>query len=382
MKQLGSMTLFLLACAASACSSGASPTPGTVQSDLNSSSPLHVHGAILPRLPSTPTASPSTVPANGDVNPYGVAFVPEGFPHGGPLHEGDLLVANFNNSSNFQGTGTTIVKVNPGASPTLFFQDIFAPGFSTALGVLRRGFVIVGNVPSTDGSGVCTPSTVGNGALLVIDRFGTLVTTISGGLVAGPWDLTIDDRDDHARVYVSNVIDATVIRIDLKVTHHTVTVEHETRIASGYMSRCDPSAFVVGPTGLALDGDRDLLYVAATADNKIFKVHNPGHRMTDAGMGHLVVDDPVHLHGPVGLVRAQNGDLISAQGDAVNADPAHPSEIVEFTDEGHFVAQFSVDPAPGSAFGLALEQKSCDADDFRFAAVDDGTNVLDIWDVH
>jgi hypothetical protein len=93
-------------------------------------------------------------------------------------------------------------------------------------------------------------------------------------------------------------------------------------------------------------------------------------------MGQLAVHDPVHLHGPLGLVRASNGDLISSQGDAVNPDPKHPSEIVEFTSKGKFVAQFSIDPAPGSAFGLALESS---ADGFRFAAVDDALNVLDVW---
>jgi len=35
----------------------------------------------------------STVPPNGDLNPYGVAFVPEGFQRGnGPLQPGDILV--------------------------------------------------------------------------------------------------------------------------------------------------------------------------------------------------------------------------------------------------------------------------------------------------
>jgi hypothetical protein len=49
---------------------------------------------------------------NGDVNPYGVAFVPEGFPRGGVLHPGDIIVSNFNDSGNLQGTGTTIVRVS------------------------------------------------------------------------------------------------------------------------------------------------------------------------------------------------------------------------------------------------------------------------------
>src|SRR5262249_23681441 len=52
----------------------------------------------------------STVPKNGDVNPYGVAFVPPGFPtNGSKINPGDILVSNFNNSNNQQGTGTTII---------------------------------------------------------------------------------------------------------------------------------------------------------------------------------------------------------------------------------------------------------------------------------
>jgi len=36
--------------------------------------------------PGSPALSVSTVPTNGDQNPYGVAFVPKGFPKGGPLN--------------------------------------------------------------------------------------------------------------------------------------------------------------------------------------------------------------------------------------------------------------------------------------------------------
>jgi hypothetical protein len=64
----------------------------------------------------------STVPGNGDVNPYGVAFVPPGFPAGGLLKPGDIVVSNFNDMANVQGTGTTIVDVAPNNQVSLFFQ--------------------------------------------------------------------------------------------------------------------------------------------------------------------------------------------------------------------------------------------------------------------
>jgi hypothetical protein len=345
----------------------------------------HPNGlAVLPRLPSAPTLSGSTVPRNGDLNPYGIAFVPAGFPEGGLLRAGDVIVANFNDANNAQGTGTTIVRVNANASPSLFFHDAAAPGFSTALGVLRKGFVLVGNLPSTDGSGVCTQS--GNdeggtdeGALMIIDRHGRLVRSLkSARRLDGPWDLAVVDAGSRAEVFVSNALSGTVERLDLRVDDEDVDVESETQIASGYGHRCDDAAFVVGPTGLALDREHDVLYVASTADNAIFAVDGASVARRDHGMGRTVVNDPVHLHGPVGLVRTSNGDLISAQGDAVNTDPGQPSEIVEFTGSGAFVTEFSIDPALGSAFGLALEERG---DDFRFAAVDDGQNVVDVWNV-
>jgi len=105
--------------------------------------------AFIPRLVNT-----STIPANGDVNPYGVAFVPSGFPSGGVIRAGDVLVSNFNSSANVQGTGTTIVQFTPtgviappGNAVTFFTSEL--TGLSTALGCLRGGFVLVGNVPTT-----------------------------------------------------------------------------------------------------------------------------------------------------------------------------------------------------------------------------------------
>lgn len=59
----------------------------------------------------------STVPANGDVNPYGVAVVPV---TQGALVAKSVLVSNFNNSANLQGTGTTIVQVSASGNVTLF----------------------------------------------------------------------------------------------------------------------------------------------------------------------------------------------------------------------------------------------------------------------
>ena len=332
---------------------------------------------IVPNLPNGAFQTVTTVPANGDLNPYGVAFVPKDFPSGGTINPGDILVSNFNSSSNLQGTGTTIVDISPNGSQSLFFQDSAAPGLDTALGVLKSGFVIVGNLPATyDGSGNLL--SIGQGSLLILDKSGNVVTTLTdSALLDGPWDLTINDQGDTAQVFVSNVLNGVVTRIDLTIPDGgDPVVQSLTRIGSGYLTRTDPAALVIGPTGLAYDAKRNILYVASTGDNEIFAISKAGKRTSDGGMGTLVYQDDAHLRGPLGLVLAPNGDLITANGDAVNPDPTQTSELVEFTPKGKFVGEFSIDPNAGGAFGLAVTNEG---GLLRFAAVEDVTNSLDIW---
>jgi DNA-binding beta-propeller fold protein YncE len=338
----------------------------------------HRNGNILPP-PGTPIISASTT-STGDSNPYGVAFVPEGFPTDGSLAPGDIVVSNFNGPSGFQGTGSSIFRITQAGAVTVFFQAPPPPppalglGFSTALGVLKKGFVIAGAVPTTDG----TCATVSAGELLILDRHGNVVETLTDNtLLDGPWDLTIRDEGDRAHVFVSNVLSGTVTRLDLMIpSGGNPVVESKTQIASGYKTDCSAAAVVVGPTGLALDHDGDSLYVASTDDNAIFVVRNAVHRKNDGGKGRLVYQDDTHLHGPLALAFAPNGHLLTANGDAVNEDDSHVSYYVEFSKNGQFVAWFQIDPVIGSAFGLAV--KTVD-DHVLFAAVDDNTSMLEEW---
>jgi DNA-binding beta-propeller fold protein YncE len=138
-------------------------------------------------------------------------------------------------------------------------------------------------------------------------------------------------------------------------------------------------ALVVGPTGLAYNPKNGTLYVASTGDNEIFAIPNAATRTSDDKTGSLVYQDNAHLRGPLGLVLAPNGDLITANGDAVNPDPNQASELVEFTPRGKFVGEFSIDPNPGGAFGLAVTDVG---GLLWLAAVDDNTNSLDVWTFH
>ena len=326
-----------------------------------------------PFLP-TPVRSVSTMPANGDVNPYGVAFVPPGFP-AGTVVPGDILVSNFNNSQNLQGTGTTIVRIPAAGAPSVFFQGAPPLGLSTALNILRKGFVLVGNFPSSDGT--CGNSTAGS--ILVINSTGQQIASITDPSIDGPWDSALFDGGNSAKLFVSNGLSGKVFRLDLRVTPARVTLEKATQIASGYQFLCDPVTFVDAPTGLVYDPARDVLYVASTVDNAVFAVEDAGSTTHDRGTGRMIYQDSVHLHGALAMAMAPNGHLLVSNNDAINSDPNQPSEIVEFTIGGKFVKQLPVDPSQGGSFGLATEVLRNDV--AVFAAVDDVTNTLLIWNV-
>jgi hypothetical protein len=328
-------------------------------------------------------AHASTVPANGDVNPYGVAVIPVSV---GRLEQGNVLVSNFNNAANLQGTGTTIVQVSAGDGTAKLFAHIDAGhlpgscpggvGLTTALVVLRSGWVIVGSLPTTDG----TAATAQAGCLIVLDSSGKVVETISGGDINGPWDMTALDLGTTALLFVTNVLNGTVaanggtvnggtvIRIALSLPPAGFGIPLEmsrTMIASGFGERTDPAALVIGPTGVGLSNGT--LYVADTLVSRIAAIPNAVTRTTDASTG-TTVSSGGALNSPLGLAIAPNGDIVTVNGGDGN--------MVETTQAGMQVTVKAVDvtnTGAGVLFGLAigLNKKGV-------YFVNDGNNTLDL----
>ena len=328
-----------------------------------------VNDAFLP----SPVRSVSTVPSNGDVNPYGVAFVPNNFQAGsGPLHPGDILVSNFNNKQNLQGTGTTIVRIPSSGPATTFFQGTAPLGLSTGLGVLQAGFVVVANLPTSDG----TAATATAGSLLVINSSGQLIQTFTGSDIQGPWDATVVDGGNVAVVFVANALNGTVSRLDFAVSSSGLKYLSSATIASGYKHQPDPAALFDAPTGLVYDIRRDTLFVASTDDNEVFAVRNALERNDSDGPGTVIYHDNTHLHGALAMAGAPNDHLLVTNNDVINSDPNQPSEIVEFTKDGQFVKEIPVDPNQGGSFGLAVNSGR---DTTILGAVDDNTATITIW---
>jgi hypothetical protein len=270
----------------------------------------------------------STIPSNGDLNPYGIARVPTTT---GSLTRGNILVGNFNNSQNLQGTGTTIVQITPRGTVTLFAQidanRLPGPcpggvGLSTALVALRSGWVIVGSVPTTDG----TSKTVQAGCLLVLNSSGQVVETFSGKHINGPWDMTAFDAGNIASLFVTNVLNGTVagggnvvhkgtvLRLDLIIRDGSMPKLLQTKVVgSGFAERTDPTALVIGPTGLALSRGALFLYVADSLHNRIAAIDDPLLR-NHSGRTGVTVTKGGALNTPLGLAIATNGDILTVNG--------------------------------------------------------------------
>jgi hypothetical protein len=324
----------------------------------------------------------STVPGNGDVNPYGVAVVRHSQ---GRLVRGDVLISNFNNKANEQGTGSTIVEISPRGHLAVFARITRAKltgpcpggvGLTTALDILPGGWVVVGSTPSKNGMAATSKA----GCLIVLDNQGRVRETISGHGINGPWDMTaLSFGDQFAELFVTNVLNGTV-KANGAVVHRGTVLRlivrlsedraprllAVTKIGSGFSERTDPNAFVVGPTGLGLGRD-GTLYVADTGENRITGIRHAVTRRSSAGTG-FVLTSGGKLNGPLGLTIAPNGDVLT-----VNAGDGL---IVETTPRGHQIATFMLDssgsPAgSGALFGLAVAPHGSGV-----YYVDDATNFL------
>jgi len=338
------------------------------------------------------TTLASTSPDNGDVNPYAIVVAPVS---AGKIRQGDVLIDNFNNISNLQGTGTTIVDYNPTTKETTLFAQIpqklaqspGGVGLSTAMTMLKSGWVIVGSTPSSDG----TTRTKGDGCLLVLDAQGQLAATWSGPTINAPWgNMAVKDDGDHATLFVSmagfglqgpDVLDpatkypvivrqATVLRLEIRIPEGKPPERvSQTVVADGFAQRADRDNFLFGPTGEALDED-GTLYVTDGLDNVITAIPDALTRTESAGTGRVVTKDGL-LAWPLALAWTPERHLLvtnGKNGQVVEVDPRSGKQIyAQWIDND----QAQSPPGNGDLFGIALTP-----DGKGFYYVEDDMNTL------
>jgi hypothetical protein len=321
------------------------------------------------------TTLTTTVPENGDQNPYAIVVAPVSI---GKIRKDDVLIDNFNDLSNLQGLGTTIVDYNPTTKATTLFASVprhlpacpGGVGLTTAMTMLKSGWVIVGSTPSNDG----TTRTKGDGCLLVLSPTGELVATWTGPDINSPWgniatvdngaaaslfismagfDVPAPDVHDPATGQSVTIPKATVLRLDLTIADgKPPAISKRTVVADGFGQRADKDVFMIGPTGLAM-GAGDTLYVSDALENRIVAIPDATTRTTSAGTGREITRDGL-IARPLAMVTTPNGHLLvcnSKNGKVVEIDPVAGKQIAaQWIDTD----QAQSPPGSGDLFGIAL----------------------------
>jgi hypothetical protein len=192
-------------------------------------------------------------------------------------------------------------------------------GLTTALSVLRSGWVIVGSLPTKNGS------VSGSGCLIVLDQWGHVRETFAGQGINGPWDMSSLDLGSQAVLFVTNVLNGTVaagghtvyggtvLRLVIQIPRHGLPwIQFNTTIGSGFPETLNAAALVQGPTGVGL-GRNDILYVADTLTNRIAGIPDALFRGFSDGAG-FTVSQGHHLNAELGLVVAPGGDILTVNG--------------------------------------------------------------------
>jgi hypothetical protein len=335
------------------------------------------------------TTLTSTVPDNGDQNPYALVVAPVS---AGKIKKDDVLIDNFNDKNNLQGLGTTIVDYNPTTKELSLFASVprhldgcpGGVGLTTAMTMLKSGWVIVGSLPSNDG----TTATKGQGCLIVINAEGQVAGTIASANINGPWgNMAVIDSGATATLFVSMtgfgvgapegdsspvVNKATVLRLDLAVAEgKPPSVTKETVIADGFGEQADKGVFIIGPTGLALGKD-GTLFVSDAIGNRVAAIPEATTRTDSAGTGRDVTKDGL-LKRPLALAMTPNGNLLAVNGlngQVVEIDPAAGKQLVAQWIDADKAQQ---PPGSGDLFGIAMTPGG---DGFYYVEDDMNTVVL------
>ena len=215
-----------------------------------------------------------------------------------------MLVDNFNNASNNQGTGTTIVDVHPDGQLSVFASLPHAMpgcpggvGLTTAMVQLKTGWVIVGSLPSTDGK----IGTAGAGCLIELSPDGQAgrhhrrgrtwtgrgtrrsATTARPRRCSSPTPcIGITGRSSDATGQQGQRGTADPGR---RARPRAPKVTAETDVASGLPERPDASAFVKGPTGAGARRQRDPVRRPTTWATESPPIPNALTRTNSAGTG-------------------------------------------------------------------------------------------------
>ena len=332
--------LTLAACSGSSYSSGTIPSQGAVASSPQTAA--KVTSSILGGLNTITTIGSTVDPMNGDQNPYGldIAKVTSGL-----INAGDLVICNFNNSANVQGTGTTIVALHPtpGSTPRRIAQD---------KSLLGCDALAIGGPP-------IWAAAFGANDNPIVSPSGTIINTLTGGPFHGPFGQAFSPRSGpfgNAAFYESNAGDGSIVRINITNSGFTFDV-----IAKGFAINGGEPGSILGPSGLQYNRTTDTLYVVDGDNNSVVTFSGvttiPAGGITVSGLSFsgpfasrahvMFAGSP--LNGPISSALLNNGNLVVGN----TLDPAGKNLMVELSPTGAVLNVKNVDTGAGGAlFGM------------------------------
>jgi len=307
----------------------------------------------------------STVPANGEQNPYGldVAKVTAG-----KLDAGDLVVCDFNDSANVQGTGSTIIALHPhpGAATRFIAQDPSLLGCN-ALALAPNDFIWAAAF-AANLNPIFSPS-------------GALVTTLSGGPWHHPFGQAFSPHSGpfgSAAFYESSAADGSIVRINLPSFTFDV-------IARGFPVNGGVPGSILSPSGLNYEGKHDRLYIVDGTNNTLYVLRHvstiPAGGIVVSGTtfsgpfrnrAKVVFSGPP-LNGPISSALLADGHLVLGN----TLDPTGENLMVEVTPQGHLLDVKNVDTgAAGALFGMVATGSN--NDDTKVYFNDDNDNTVKV----
>ena len=300
------------------------------------------------------------------LNPYGLTVAPAST---GDFKKGDLVVCNFNDKANVQGTGFTIVALHPkpGSKPLLVSSSKTLVGCNAL--ALSTGDDIWAAAFTANDNPVLSPTGV-----LEINIKGKPFDRPFGQIFAQP-------KGGSPAFYATDAGDGTVVRINLG-SPFTFDV-----IAKGFAINHGKPGSILGPSGLAYDPNGDQLYVVDGTNNtvvafsKVSSIPNGGVTVEKGGKTFKgpsahdarLVFAGAPLNGPISSALLFNGNLVVGN----TGNPSGKNIMVELSPTGKMLATRNVDKgASGALFGMVATGTS--AANTKLYFNDDNDNNLQV----
>jgi hypothetical protein len=321
--------------------------------------------SLLKKLDDLDTIGSTVDPLNGAVNPYGldVAKVDSG-----PVHAGDLIFCNFNDSANVQGTGKSLVYLAPshGSKPKRLSEDASLLG-CVALATAPNGEIWNAAFAANDNP--------------IFTSSGALVATLAGI----PWHNPFGEafaslRGSTATFYVSNAGDGSIVR----VTRNGASDSFEV-IARGFAVNGGAPGSILGPSGLQYDATHDQLFVVDGTNNSVVVftgvstisangITVRGTTFTGPFASHArLIYAGAPLNGPISSALLPGGHIVVGN----TLDPNGKNLLIELTQAGKVLDVRNVDKgAAGALFGMVAT--GTDSADAKLYFNDDNDNTVKV----